>query len=382
MSKPYRHHDSINLINPAFWNNIAGFAATGIAISIFLQENYNSGCGDFPQHYQISAYSALIGGVIGLFFNLSYARIPNAYRIQPIIVFLLRMFLAWVILGYGMAKVFAGQFPTLMANMDSRFIELTPMRVAWAFFGYSKGYQIFLGWGEVIPAILLLFRRTTLLGALIMVVVMLNVWLVNIFFDVCVKLNSFIYLAIALYIFFQHSNRLWKFFFTNQTVPPPYHENLADRKLFKRLGLIINILIIGGILSYPILEFYDYFTTTNTPQKKNEIFGAWKIAKIEKWNGTNWTIPNEADSCNYYRCYFEGYGGVIKSNLKRQRFSATLDTTKKEIAVNLINNRNTRYEERIWKYQKLDSEHLNFIGRLGRDSIRTECILRKNILYL
>ena len=68
-------------------------------------------------------------------------------------------------------------------------------------------YQMFLGWGELIPAVLLLFRRTTLIGALIMFVVMLNVFLINIFFDVCVKLNSGLYTVLALYILLQETPR-------------------------------------------------------------------------------------------------------------------------------------------------------------------------------
>jgi len=315
-----------------------------------------------------------------LLFNLFHSKIPNAYRVQPLLIFLLRMYLGWIIMGYGMAKVFAGQFPMLMANMDARFVELTPMRVAWAFFGYSKGYQMFLGWGEVIPAVLILFRRTTLLGTILMVTVMLNVWLVNIFFDVCVKLNSFTYMIVGVYILLQYTNRLWKFFFTNQAVPAAYYPDLADKKVFQRIGLTINIILVSFILYFPLVTFYDYFVTPEVPKYKSLLYGAWKIQKIEKWDGNNWVIPAPADSCNFNRSFFEGSTGVLQSDLKRQRFGYSVDSAKKELTLDFINDRNTRYEKQVWQFAKPDLDNISLIGRWGKDSIRTEWLLRKETL--
>lgn len=380
MSKPYLYYERLGLTNLSFWNNILAFTVAGMAIGVFFQADYNSGCGDFPQHYQVVGRGAAIGAIVGLIFNVLHGKIPNAYRVQPFLVFLLRMYLAWIIMGYGLAKVFASQFPLLMANMDARIAELTPMRVVWSFFGYSKAYQIFLGWGEVIPALLLLFRRTTLIGALLMVVVMLNVWLINIFFDVCVKLNSFTYLAVAVYILLQYGGRLWKFFFTNQEVPSPYYPVLADRKAFRWIGITINILLVGSILYMPIMSIYDYLTSREVAVNKTKLYGAWKVEKIEKLENGNWIATSPNDSCNFNRFFFEGYAGVLQGDLKRQRFVYFLDSTETASTLNFVNNQNTRYETRIWKFEKPVADKLLLTGRLNKDSLRAECILRKDKL--
>ncbi|WP_337040508.1 DoxX family protein [Emticicia sp. 17c] len=380
MSKLYRHYEKISLNEASFWNNILGFVVAGAAIAVFFEASHNSGCGDFPQHFQVVRSGVIIGAITGIVFNLLHGKIPNAYRVQPMLVFLLRMYLAWIIMSYGLVKVFASQFPTLMANMDARLIELSPMRVAWAFFGYSKAYQIYLGWGELIPAILLLFRRTTLIGSLLMVVVMLNVWLINIFFDVCVKLNSFIYLSVAVYILLQYSNRLWKFFFTNQVVQPAYYPNLADRKIFKRIGLAINILLVGYILYDPAMGLYEYVSEPEQSQPKDQIFGAWKVEKIEKFDTGNWVPVAKTDSADFNRCFFEGFTGVLQSTLKRQRFGYSVDSTQKEATLNFINQRNTRYEKQVWKYDKNKQNELTLQGRIGKDSLRMVCSLRHDKL--
>jgi len=73
---------------------------------------------------------------------------------------------------YGIAKTV--QFSPA-AEVGSPVNELTGQQLMWAFYGYSIGYAKFLGIVEMIGAVLLLFRRTTLLGCLVVTVVLVNV---------------------------------------------------------------------------------------------------------------------------------------------------------------------------------------------------------------
>src|SRR6478736_7718759 len=148
------HSARPSLSSVFFWNTFFSFILTGAGFSVYFQQS-PGGCGDYPQNFEVMFYGMGIGAVLAIIFLAAYPRIPNAFIAQTFFLTLIRYFLALTLLNYGFAKVFVSQFPHMMANMDARFIELSPMRVAWAFFGYSRGYQIFLGWGEVIPAALL-----------------------------------------------------------------------------------------------------------------------------------------------------------------------------------------------------------------------------------
>src|SRR4030095_7643936 len=97
--------------------------------------------------------------------------------------------------GYGMIKVFRGQFPSPSpGRLIETYGDSSPMGLMWNFMGYSSAYVIFAGVSESLGALLLFFRRTTTLGALVLTAVMTNVVAMNLCFDVCVKLGSMNYL--------------------------------------------------------------------------------------------------------------------------------------------------------------------------------------------
>lgn len=63
--------------------------------------------------------------------------------------------------------------------------------------GYSRTYTIFAGAGEVIGGVLLFFRRTTTLGALILCGVLANVVALNFSYGIPVKIFSSLLLLLA-----------------------------------------------------------------------------------------------------------------------------------------------------------------------------------------
>ena len=73
---------------------------------------------------------------------------------------LLRYFLALTLLSYGLSKVFFTQFSEpSVRKLIQTFGQFTPMDLAWIFFGFSKGYQIFIGIGQITGALLLFSKK-------------------------------------------------------------------------------------------------------------------------------------------------------------------------------------------------------------------------------
>ena len=113
----------------------------------------------------------------------------------------LRYFLAAMMFVYGFAKVYAIQFRTpWLGRYDQAIGEMSPMGLLWTFMGHSRAYTIFAGLAEVAGGVLLLWRRTAVIGAFVVIAVMTNVVLLNFCYDVPVKLFSVELLAMAIAI--------------------------------------------------------------------------------------------------------------------------------------------------------------------------------------
>jgi uncharacterized membrane protein YphA (DoxX/SURF4 family) len=96
-----------------------------------------------------------------------------------------RLFLALIFLTYGLAKLLMGQFgapsPEIAEVRGEGFV------MAWTFFGYSRTYEIVIGLGEVMAALLLMIPRTATVGAIIFFPISFNVMLVNYCYDIGVQ---------------------------------------------------------------------------------------------------------------------------------------------------------------------------------------------------
>lgn len=161
-----------------------------------------------------------------------------------------RYYLLSVMLGYGFAKVFPVQFrPIPLARLVQPFGEATPMTLLWTFMGFSRPYAVFTGLAEVLGALLLAFRRTTTLGALVVAGVMGHVLMLNLCFDVPVKLYSGHLFLLALALVAIDARRLFAVFVlgrgTEESVPPALFTDPRRRRAAAALKVVVLALLIG-----------------------------------------------------------------------------------------------------------------------------------------
>jgi uncharacterized membrane protein YphA (DoxX/SURF4 family) len=88
--------------------------------------------------------------------------------LQGVLRVYLRYTLGFTLFYYGFAKVFDQQFAFFpLAAVVAPLGDLAPPQLLWTMMGFSRSYAVFTGVMEVVAATLLLFPRTTTLGALI-----------------------------------------------------------------------------------------------------------------------------------------------------------------------------------------------------------------------
>jgi hypothetical protein len=131
-----------------------------------------------------------------------------------------RYYLAGVMAFYGVAKLVRGQFPEPGPTvLLSTYADSSPMGLLWRFMGHSGPYTVFGGLAELAAGLLLLSRRTTTLGALVLCAVLGNVVLLNFAYDVPVKLFSTHLFLIAAGLAASDLRRLLALFVTAQPMP-------------------------------------------------------------------------------------------------------------------------------------------------------------------
>ncbi|WP_425148090.1 hypothetical protein [Deinococcus sp.] len=132
----------------------------------------------------------------------------------------MRYFLASMLFVYGWQKVFHLQMPApTLSDMLVPFGEQRRMQLAWRFVGSSSLFEVVGGWAEVVPACLLLFRRTSLLGASLATVVLSFVVLLNFSFNIHVKIWSSQLFIISMLLVAPYTHNLLSLI-ANKTVQP------------------------------------------------------------------------------------------------------------------------------------------------------------------
>jgi hypothetical protein len=189
-----------------------------------------SGSGDTVYDYlKVLAYLVL-ALVAGLLWTLRDRRRANDERVYAWLRVWIRFSLASAMIVYGASKVFMGQFiPPGLDRLLQTYGDSSPMRLLWTFMGFSQGYTLFAGLAEMLGGVLMISRRTTLLGAMVSAGVLTNVVLLNFFYDVPVKQFSAHLLFMALLLIAPDARRLaYMLVFNRTALPAPL------RPLFQR----------------------------------------------------------------------------------------------------------------------------------------------------
>ena len=182
----------------------------------------SNGSGDRTYHHVLLFCHLVLAIAMAGCWSLVDRRSRDHRRLFEGLRIFVRVYVGAVMLSYGFAKIFySGQFPPLTPGLLARtYGESSPMSLLWSFMGASTPYRMFAGYMEAIPGFLLFFRRTTTVGALILLGVMGNVVLLNLCYDVPVKLFSSHIWLLCLFLTAPAWPRLMGALLLNRTVLP------------------------------------------------------------------------------------------------------------------------------------------------------------------
>ena len=144
----------------------------------------------------------------------------------------LRYFVALMFLLYGFAKLNGAQFTILDSELDKPLRDVPGFWLTWYYFGYSAVYGSVIALLQIGGALMLTFRRTTLLGACLLFGIVSNIVLVDVFYGVD---GNALAMAVVLWsclavILSHHAPDLVRLFWTSQagSAESPARRRLAS----------------------------------------------------------------------------------------------------------------------------------------------------------
>jgi hypothetical protein len=246
----------------------------------------------------------------------------------------LRFFLIAAMLLYGFVKVFQIQFqPPSFTKLLQPLGEFSPMGLAWTYMGYSKGFGMFAGLMEISGGLLLIYRRTSTLGAFIIIGVMTQVAMMNLMFDIPVKIFSIHLILIALVIFMTDIKRFVAVFIKNKAAESYafYHPNPSQdyHKIIVRLKLIVlPIVLIGACI-------LGYLGQLNVSDENHRpfLYGIWETKVVVVNNDTLPPLTTDKERWRYLIIERKGNAVVKSMTDELTRYNFKPDTLNQKLSM-------------------------------------------------
>lgn len=292
----------------------------------------------------------------------------NPGNVQMWLVAFIRYWLALEISGYGFAKFFHLQFGESFVRNDSVVGSLSGFSLTWTYFGYSNVLNTVIGIIQVAGSIMLVFRRTTLLGVVILLPVMINIVLIDVLYSIPLQatLNAIFFTAGLLYLLFLHWDII-KVIITKQLLQP-----VAAAMSFRWLA---RVLVIGGSLAFTVIIGMKY--------KSNEpMAGKWAVKYTIK---NNKPVDDDAwlkDAAIWQNVYIEHYKRITCSPNP-----FVVDANRSQTGEYVFNASNDTITLRLFKQPKPLQIHVSHLSKnemewnyqQGDDTIKMVLVRRDSV---
>ena len=261
-----------------FWHWIVPFTGQHILNLSYPITVKPNGSGDTTYNYVLQLLWIVFSVAIALAWAVIDRKRPSYRQFQYWSRIVIRYHLAYLFFVYGFVKVIKLQFPfPNLYRLTETFGEATPMGLAWTFIGYSSGYNIFIGGAEVLAGLLLFFKRTALFGALVGIMIMTNVFAMNMAYDIPVKLFSLNLIFMSIWIAWYDKDRLINFFFLNKSVAPAPIEYQFKTKWKKVVQLSLKTLVITFAFYATLYTNYQLSKEYGDDALKPPLYGIYNV---------------------------------------------------------------------------------------------------------
>lgn len=234
--------------------------------------------------------------------------------------------LAAGLIAYGFLKFFPLQSPLpSLSHLNTNYGDFTEWKLFSLTLGIVPSYESFLGLIEITAGLLLLFRRTTTLGTLLVIPFLGNVFISNLAYEGGEYVYSLYLISLALFLFAFDARRLFSVFTLEQPTLPNRYQPVFSTRFQQNSRLALK-----GAFLFFFVGMYGYQTYAayqqgphHYPQQPGlaQASGLYHVREF-RLNGKN-RPPSPADPIRWKDVVFEKWATLsIRSNRPVQRVSA------------------------------------------------------------
>jgi uncharacterized membrane protein YphA (DoxX/SURF4 family) len=254
-----------------------------------------------------------------------------------------RFSLAMTILIYAFDKIVPLQmpYPNLKAQLQP-FSAFSPAGILWSSIGASPAYEIFTGTAELTAGVLLIFPQTVTLGALVCLLDMIQVWMLNMTYDVPVKQYSFHLLLMSVFLLAPQTPRLLNFFALNRRVEPEIRSVLFRSVRANRIAAWVQVAFWVWVLALYSYQSASGWKKYGGGRPRPLLYGIWDVTEMKIDGQVRPVLLSDND--RWRRLIFDFPTVVTAQHLDDsfENFGAALDEPKGSLSL-------TRQSDKAWK---------------------------------
>ena len=282
-----------------------------------------------------------------------------------------RFALAASMFEYGMTKIIPIQFPQPPLNtLVTPVGNLTLSGLLWTAIGSSPAYEIFTGCAELLAGILLLVPRTTMLGGLICLADMTQVFVLNMTYDIGLKQISFHLIVLTLVLLAPDFRRFANFLFGDRATEAPSHPALFHTARANRIALIVQIALGIYLVGIQTYANWTYWYGAGSRSPRSPLYGIWNVEQLSIDGALRPPSLNDYDR-QWRRVIFDSPETVAFQRLDDSfaRYGINVDVYNNTLAL-------TKGGSRHWKsgftFQRPANDQLTLDGEMDNHKIHMQ----------
>jgi len=341
-----------------------------------------SGSGDKTVDW-ILAFTLLLVAAAGTgAWSIVDRRRDNYVRLNAWFRLFLRLALATTMVSYGTAKAIPLQMPyPNLTRLLEPYGNFSPMGVLWYSIGASRPYEMFAGTAELVAAIFLFVPALATLGALVALADCIQIFMLNMTYDVPVKLFSFHLILMSVVLLAPEASRLLNVLVFNRRAEPSTQPPLFRRRRASRIALGLQLAFGAYVLGLSFFGAWQSWKTFGGGAPRPPLYGIWNVEQMQidgvtrsplltDWGRWRRLVVQNATALSFQRMddTFTGYPAAFDMNAK----TITL----------------TKPADKNWKatfaFSQPDPERLVLDGQMDGHRVRMETRLfdRNNFLLV